>query len=499
MLSFARSTTYAAGATAADGRALPLWWFLLPSLDVGTIQVVGADTPATVGMNRLPVTRQTRPSPADLRDVTYVTAAAPEPLLGDGSTTVVEGAIEPDTLGGRTGLWIPPPARNATTATGLGDRTRRTAQRLRRRRMGASAGATIGSIATRVSPTTPDRAAAWTIVAGPGTDLRDVPAWVREVADRAGHDLTGRQWWVVPPRGYRQQKVLFVTMPSGGEGLPVAVKVTQAPDLNPRLENEYTALQQVWDRELVPRASLPRPLFTGHHAGLAVIGQEAVTGYPFTDGCDATIGHPRAQQVVDWITELGTNSAHPHSGERTAAALADLAERFDRAYGDRDLTAVLVDDAEQVAAFDELPAVFGHGDAGYWNTVVRPDGTVTMCDWENAEATSPPLWDVVYFVQTYGEWSAWARGIRYTPRVFAGQVLDPDSRWSRWLWSTVASHAVRIGLPAELVWPLVRASWAFLALKEATRLAPASRGRGKRLGLLQAAVTSGHARRLRTT
>lgn len=492
MLSFARSMTYDVGGSGLDHRALPPWWFLLPSLRIDQVEVIGPDTPATAGLDDLPVSRDVDDPARSLR---YVTAAADPPSLTDGRATVVEGALAPEDLGGRSGLWVPPPSRTATTATAHRDRAVRFIRRLQRRVGAKTAGSTIGSVRTAIWPTTPDPDAAWTIVAGPGTDLAEVPAWVRRVAGAAGHDLAGRRWSVIPPRGYRQQKVIFVTGPPAAGGLPVAVKVTQAPDVNPRLENEFFALHEVWDRELVPRASLPRPLFRGHHAGLAMVGEEGVDGRPFTDGCDATIGHPQAQQMTEWITEMGVNSVHGVSGERAGAALAELAERFDLVYGDRDLTAVLVDDANQVGAIDELPAVFGHGDAGFWNTIVRHDGTVTIGDWENAEATSPPLWDLIYFLQTYGEWAAWERGIRYTPTVFADQVLDPDSRWSKWLWDTAASYAAAIGLPPELVWPLARASWAFLALKEATRLAPAARRNGKRLRLLGAAVARGHVTR----
>jgi hypothetical protein len=99
------------------------------------------------------------------------------------------------------------------------------------------------------------------------------------------------------------------------------------------------------------------------------------------------------------------------------------------------------------------------------NVMARQDGGVTILDWENADATGIPLWDVLYFVRSL----AVLRGGRdrasaaLTPFIAEGPLND--------LASQAVMRATRdLGVPQALVRPLVFHCWVQQALKEATRL-----------------------------
>ncbi|MDP8899837.1 MAG: hypothetical protein M3N33_01555 [Actinomycetota bacterium] len=76
-----------------------------------------------------------------------------------------------------------------------------------------------------------------------------------------------------------------------------------------------------------------------------------------------------------------------------------------------------------VGSAKTFPVVFAHGDAGNWDLPVTLSGQLVFLDWENAEPLGVLLWDLLYFLQTYGVWSASVAGMRYGPRVFTRQLL----------------------------------------------------------------------------
>lgn len=479
MLTFARQATYMPGSNLRSDDCPPLWWFLLPSLDIDTVTVVGRETRLSGELAKLGLRRA---GPDAHTPLLYVTArAAGSVAPGADQITIIEGTVA-SSQSATPALWVPQISRLQST---WGRQLRRAGRLVRLVRGRCRASAPPVSEARPVDPTVPARDAVYTILAGPGTDMRSVPAYVAREAQGAGIDLWDKPWALIPPRGYRQQKVVFLAGDADEE--MVAVKLTQHPSANPRLENEYRSLVHVLQHRLVPSATVPKPLFRSEHAGLTMVGEEGVRGHRFTLGCDGSARHPRAEQVVAWIDQLGLNSVHQVTGLEYAEAFADMAERLAVTYRNNRLAEALLSEANLLAQAGSLPAVFGHGDLGFWNTLVRPDGTVAVFDWENAEFSSPPTWDLIHFIQSYGKWATSRQRIRYSTATFAGQLFDSGSEWAKWLWGSAIAHADSIGLPKELVWPLAKAHWGFMALKESTRLRPAHLGRGTAIRTLEAA------------
>ncbi len=109
------------------------------------------------------------------------------------------------------------------------------------------------------------------------------------MAADAGIDVGGRPWTFNADADYRSQKAMFFI------GSELIVKVTRDARFSPRLENEHRALE-VLAAHAIPFT--PLALFAGRHRDLAVVGETAVNGVPFSEGSDGTPGCGRLQAVL---------------------------------------------------------------------------------------------------------------------------------------------------------------------------------------------------------
>ena len=164
-------------------------------------------------------------------------------------------------------------------------------------------------------------------------------------------------------------------------------------------------------------------------------------------------------------------------------------ERFAQIYT---LTPVRYDFlASQIASIgrsrSRIPLVFQHGDPGTWNIWVTPSERVAFLDWEAAEPQGMPLWDLFYFVRTYGAWAMRAGGSGDIMKGFAGQFLSA-SPFQRLLIAATEHYQARVGVAPELVEPLFYSCWMHRALKESTRLTAGNLERGHYFSVLNACI-----------
>jgi hypothetical protein len=310
-----------------------------------------------------------------------------------------------------------------------------------------------------------------------------LPAWLLELAAAAGHDLTGHPWAFVARGDYDSQKPIVVIADRTSTDPEIIVKVTRNPVWNARLENERRALDRLasvdhgWDRMTVPRV-----LFGGTHAGLAVVAETALTGGSFERAARDAAGDELFGAAVDAFIELGVATRRDATGAAHAAAIAPLVDRFASIWplADRERSA-LDGDLDTLARIERLPAVMVHGDAGTWNLIRTPSGRVGALDWEAAEVAGPPLWDVERLAE------AWAMldrssGPRSATDRAIGHLVD-GSPLTPTLGNAVRRSAAALAVPDDAIAPLVRLAWVARALKEANRLRPSelSTGRHQRL------------------
>jgi hypothetical protein len=316
------------------------------------------------------------------------------------------------------------------------------------------------------------------------------PAYVQDIAAKAGTTIESNRWAFAAPGAYSSQKALFFLFEGEDTQPQSVVKITRDGRHNPRLENEWHALGLLREREIGDERTRPSPLFFGCHAGLAVLGETAVVGAPFLDRTKATDDCPHARAVVEWLLELGVSTAHAVSDvTQLVGRLEALLERFDELYRpDRETSRLLEGEMSALAAnADALRLVFQHGDPGPWNLVVTADGSPGFLDWESADPDGMPLWDLFHFLRSFGLTVSQKAGRRDPGTSFVDQILAP-SGLNRLLVETTKRFCDETDLPTRLVEPLFYFCWVHRAVKEASRLPREELETGRYFNLLLLAV-----------
>jgi SAM-dependent methyltransferase len=317
------------------------------------------------------------------------------------------------------------------------------------------------------------------------------PAYIRAIASEARVAIEGLRWAFAAPGAYSSQKALFFLFDDRATEPRCVVKITRDGRHNPRLENEWQALGLLQERGIGDERTRPSPLFFGHHAGLAIVGETAVVGRPFLERTQASHGCPNARQVVQWLLDLGVSTAHPASDPSLVVGrLRALLARFEDLYRpDGETTALLEAQLAMLAAnADDVRLVFQHGDPGPWNVVVTADGEPGFLDWEAADPDGMPLWDLFHFLRSFGLAVSQKAGTRDPNESFADQVLA-TSGLNRLLVETARRFCHETGFSTRLVEPLFYLCWVHRAVKEASRLTEEELQSGRYVNLLRVAVT----------
>ncbi len=320
------------------------------------------------------------------------------------------------------------------------------------------------------------------------------PRYLAQLAQAAGLSLEGFRWGLVARGDYSSRKLLFFLFDGQagpGEEPTYIVKMVRDPRFNPRLENEWRALEALARLGVLDPESYPQVAFAGHHAGLAMVGETSVAGAPFRERSQGTADCPHLHAAADWFTRLGAGTAHPHGAHssQAGAVLEDLLARFQAVYQPEPvLLHFLEAQIRQLAdARQPFPTVFQHGDPGAWNMLVTPSGKVALLDWEAAERQGMPLWDLFYFLRSYVMGAARKQGIAQRLEGFQRLFLE-QSPWSQATVRFVDRYVQEVGVPQETVLPLFFTCWMHRSLKEANRLEPARLSQGHYVNLLRLCV-----------
>ena len=315
-----------------------------------------------------------------------------------------------------------------------------------------------------------------------------VPHYLLSLGHENGIDLGEYQWSLSVRGKYNSNKVIFFLFKNSEEKPTAVVKLTRTAEFNYRLQNEYDALSMLSERAWTDRGAVPRPWFFGYRHGLAVLCQEAVDGQPFRTRTTGEADCPLARAAITCITQLGSASAH-HSaalGCRIAGALNQLLSRFAAIYepSGEELSFLKA----QIATFDDpyaqIPLVFQHGDPGTWNIMVSENGKISLIDWEAGDPNGMPLWDLLYFIRSFGSWISRRRRFRDSLKGFARNFLEP-SPLSALLTEATSWYCVCVGLDEKFIEPLFYTCWMHRAIKESTRLNPSSVRSGHYVNLLR--------------
>jgi hypothetical protein len=327
-----------------------------------------------------------------------------------------------------------------------------------------------------------------------GSASRALPAYLRKMASGAGLEAGRLAWVLAAPTDYVSRKVLFFLCdqdPGAGVETRYVAKLVRKRALNSRLENEYRALTSLYERGIGDEKMLPRPLFLGHHDGLAITGQAQLEGTPFADQTAYSEACPYARAAVEWLVELGAATAAPGAASASSAGciLQQLWTQFAGIYDLSPEARRFMEGQVDVLlkSREPFPAVFQHGDPGTWNVLVTPSGQIAFLDWEAAEEQGMPLWDLFYFLRSYVVGSGRAMGLVDNLTSFQRLFLE-ESSFSPLVTGSVDSYCRRTGVPRSFVAPLFYTCWMHRALKEAARLRPGMLHRGHYFRLLSLCI-----------
>ncbi len=323
------------------------------------------------------------------------------------------------------------------------------------------------------------------IVRGEGLSSTGPPAYVADIAAAGGRPIGDAPWAIVAPGDYASQKVLLLLFEGPQRDPSVIVKLGRDPAHAARLENEAATLVLLARLEL-PSGSVPELRFAGSHAGRGVVGQSWLAGKPFSASISPDSESPSLAAVTGWLTSLALATVERHAAPDVGAALRDLFVRFrsihrlsPEEFGFLDAQVRIVEDHQGA-----LPIVLQHGDPGTWNLLVSDSGRVAFLDWESAEPSGIPLWDLLHFQRAYGALAARRGGMRRRVDASLTHLVttsDLNGRFAR----DLGDMAAAVELPRTLIEALFFTCWMHRALKEATRRTPASLERGFYLRLLR--------------
>src|SRR5262245_44610077 len=458
MLEMTLATEFVPGTNLKGNVAGANWSFLLPSLELERILCVGASSAATlatlsrVGREVLVVCERARQTDEidtlsrqrGLANVRPIAADARGELhLDDGSVDLLcvgaggearakaliarylkpEAAIyfeaggdkvagSSDDTGLSTRLWVTPTRGEVQTAVPADDQQTidyfvRNALYTPAVRLRARPLIRVERLLSR-SLATSGFMRRYTALAGRETNClsSQPPRYLRTIAGQEGIDLTAYRWGLVAHGQYTSRKVLFYLFDGASESPAYVVKMTRDQTLNPRLENEQRALTLLAERGLGDRETLPRVAFSGHHGGLAIVGETVVDGVPFRKHTNGAADCRYLRSAVDWLADLGAATADASAAPplQVAEGLEALFNSFTRIYEvtaehRRFLGGQIATIARSQAPF---PLVFQHGDPGSWNILATPSGRAAFLDWEAFEQRGMPLWDLFYFLHTLG-------------------------------------------------------------------------------------------------
>jgi hypothetical protein len=313
------------------------------------------------------------------------------------------------------------------------------------------------------------------------------PAWLRRIAAASGACIDDCRVGLVAAPDYPSRKAILFLRPDDAPTPRYVVKMPRDAAFNDRLENEWRALSLLAAARIGDDETVPRPAFFGHHAGLAVLGQTTIAGAPFRQKTSGTASCRLAWRGIGWLEALGVRTATTSvaaNGE-IAAGLHRLLGRYSAIYKPSgEERAALGGFIDRIGTCERpLPLVFQHGDPGTWNLLITADGRPAFLDWEAAEPHGMPLWDLYYFMRSFGIGVAGATGGN-TLKAFADQFLF-DTPVSRGLAELVERHCVRVGIDRGLAESLFFTCWMHRALKESMRLGPDDVGGGRYVKLLR--------------
>lgn len=271
-------------------------------------------------------------------------------------------------------------------------------------------------------------------------------------------------WLLVCGRSDDLGRAAFVVFPQAAPWPRWIVKFVRVSGYSDPIDRDERALTAVAEAGGLVAAHAPRFLGRFDVSGLAASIETAAAGRRLSailSGAGSRAAKTRAvDAVAEWILGVGLETRHAGGAEEVGRLGEEVLPSWPAAPDG------LLDHLATV------PAVFQHNDLGTWNIVSRGGPDFTALDWESANPSGLPLWDLWYFLadalrmldgESAADDSAFAR-------LFRGEAQASSElfRWTR-------TAAEALGIPAQAVGKLATLCWLHHGLSHQARSAAVGR------------------------
>ena len=251
-------------------------------------------------------------------------------------------------------------------------------------------------------------------------------------------------WLLICGQSDELGRAAFLLFPESESRPRWIVKFMRVPSYPDPIDRDEQALATVAAAGGAAAAHAPRFLGRFEVNGLAASIESAAPGRRLSAVLSSYGSRAQKRALVDavaeWIVRIGVETRHPG--------------------------------APAVDGIDDLPAVLQHNDLGAWNIISDGGSDFTAVDWESANPSGLPLWDLWYFL---------ADALRlldgddaddgsYFVRLFRGEAAASPQLF-RWTRAAVASH----GIPTEAVGKIATLCWLHHGLSHEARDAAVDR------------------------
>lgn len=217
------------------------------------------------------------------------------------------------------------------------------------------------------------------------------------------------------------QKLIVACIDEATGDVCAIVKVPLAPQAGNAIRHEHEVLRAIEASGLVTAPTVLK--FDPSSAALAL---SFMQGRP--------VGRRLTANHVDFALSLVST----RDSLLTSSICDALARNFDAALADDEECAIATRILTKLELPTTVPSAWVHGDFAPWNLKRTPDGHLAAIDWEAAEPSSLPLFDLVYF------------------RSIQAFLFNEQHLFSQRDLALMQLYLARCTLPAYSLWPLIR-------------------------------------------
>jgi hypothetical protein len=276
-------------------------------------------------------------------------------------------------------------------------------------------------------------------------------------------------------------RAAFVVFPQSASWPRWIVKFVRVRGYPDPIDRDERALATVAEAGGVAAAHAPRFLGRFEVDGLTASIETAAPGRRLSAVLRAAGSRAAKRRAVDavaeWIVRVGVETRRDGAGGEVERLRREVVGSWPSAPDD------LLDD------LSGLPAVLQHNDLGSWNIISDGGSDFTAVDWESANGSGLPLWDLWYFLADAlrlldGEDAADGRAFA---RLFRGEAAASPELFR---WTRTAVEA--LGIPSQVVGKIATLCWLHHGLSHVARSTAVDRLAGGGDTLSPAAIAYPH-------